>query len=300
MPAAPDATARHRLRRGRLRIVVTGATGTVGRRVAALLAAETCQSVLVSRDPSSAGLAGHVERADHGDVARLSEVLADADAVLIITTDPLRPEHDANIVTAAVAAGVGHLVKLSALAVADPGAQDLITTWQRSAEDRVRQSGIPWTILRSRAFMTHALAWAPDIRRDATVRGLYTDSRNACVAPEDIAHVARRVLLEDGHRGRTYSLTGPEALSVRDQVAQLGATLRRPLSCAELTSAQAQERWRLRYPEELVRALAASAERQRLGAKEATTHDVEELLGRPSTPFTSWAAEHAHLFDTLT
>ncbi|WP_093852513.1 NAD(P)H-binding protein [Streptomyces pini] len=297
MAAGSHSTAESCPGRADRRIVVTGATGTVGRHVAGLLASEvSCHGVFLTRDPAGAALAGRVIRADFEDIARLTEVFAGADAVLIITNDPLRPDHDANIVTAAVAAGVGHLVKLSALAVADLRAQDFITSWQRAAEDRIRQCGIPWTILRPRAFMTHALAWAPDIRRDATVRALHPTSRNACIAPSDIAQVALRVLLEGGHHGRTYALTGPRAISVRDQAAQLGEVLGRRLTCAGLTIAQAQERWRRRYPEVMVRALTASAERQRAGAKEETTPDVGDLLGRPATSFSSWAEEHAHLF----
>ncbi|MBF9072797.1 NAD(P)H-binding protein [Streptacidiphilus fuscans] len=285
--------------RGGRRIVVTGASGTVGRQVAELLAAEpSCQGVFLTRDPDSAGLGGRVAGADFADVARLTEVFADADAVLVITSNPLRPDHDANIVAAASAAGVGHLVKLSALAVADPQAQDLITSWQRAAEDRIRRSGIPWTILRPRAFMTNTLSWASDIRREATVWAPYPASRNACIAPHDIAQVARRVLLEDGHHGRIYSLTGPQPLSARDQVDHLGAVLQRPLACAELTIGQAQERWRRRYPEVMTQALTASAERQQAGAKERTTRDVEDLLGRSPTSFSSWAQTNAHLFAT--
>ncbi|MGW2277638.1 NAD(P)H-binding protein [Streptomyces sp. NPDC001770] len=279
------------------RVVVTGATGTVGREVAALLASEdSCRSVLLTRDPARAALTGNVARADFQDAAGLVGAFAGADAVLVITNDPLRPDHDANIVTAALAAGVGHLVKLSALAVTDPQAVDLVTSWQRTAEDGIRRSGIPWTFLRPRAYMSHALAWLPDILRDGTVRALNPASRNACVSPADIAHVALRALLEDGHHGRAYALTGPEPLSARDQTAQLAAVLGRPLRCVGLTVQQAQERWRRRYSEPMVSALTAGAERQRAGAKERTSGDVEMLLGRPPVSFSSWAGEHAPLF----
>ncbi len=279
------------------RVVITGATGTVGRQVARLLASEaSCEAVFLTRTPARARLAGRVARAEFADVAHLTRVFAHADAVLIISNDPLRPDHDANIVSAAVAAGVGHLVKLSALAVTDPQAQDLVTNWQRATEDGVRRCGIRWTILRPRAFMTHTLDWVPDIRRDATVREPYPASRNACIAPSDIARVALRVLLEEGHHGRTYALTGPQALSAHDRVAQLGVVLGRPLACVELTIAQAQERWRRRYPEAMVQALTESAERQHAGAKEGTTRDVEDLLGRPAVSFPSWVNENAHLF----
>lgn len=287
-------------RAGARRIAVTGATGTVGRLVAQRLAEQRRHAVtLLSRDPvraRAAGLSGHVVGADFEHEASVRRGLDGVDTVLVVTGNPLRPDHDENIVLAARAAGVRHLVKLSAAAVEDPGAQDLITRWQRTAEERIVGSPLTWTMLRPRSFMTHALAWREGIRRDGSVAALDCDSPNACIAPEDIADVAVRVLTGTGHEGRSYALTGPQALTVRQQVDTLSALLGRDLRCVELSPEQARERWRRRWPEPLVEALAESADRQRVGAKAGVTQEVRRLTGRPAVPFAEWAGDRLDIF----
>jgi uncharacterized protein YbjT (DUF2867 family) len=278
--------------------VVTGATGTVGRRVVRELAARHAVRA-VTRDPAGAvraGLSCRLVEADFADHRRLRGASAGADALLLITSDPLRPEHDENVVAAARAQGVRHIVKLSALAVADPDAQDLITCWQRGCEALVRASGAEWTLLRPRAFMSNALGWARSVREEGVVRARYGESRNACVDPADIAAVAARVLTSPGHAGRSYALTGPRPLSAREQTEVLAAVLQRPLSFEELPTGRAWEAWRARFPEPVARAVAESAERQRAGAKEAVADGVRQVLGREPRGFDTWAAEHADHF----
>jgi (4-alkanoyl-5-oxo-2,5-dihydrofuran-3-yl)methyl phosphate reductase len=278
---------------GARRIAVTGAMGTVGRLVAQRLGEQRRHAVtLLSRDPGparAAGLSGRVVGADFECEASVRRGLEGVDTVLVVTNNPLRPDHDENIAVAARAAGVRHIVKLSAAAVEDPGAQDLVTRWQRAAEERIVGSGLAWTMLRPRSFMTHALAWREGIRRDGSVAALHSDSPNACIAPEDIADVAVRILTGTGHESRSYALTGPQALTVRQQVAALSALLGRDLRCVELSPEQARERWRQHLPEPVVEALAESAERQRGGAKTRVTQEVRRLTGRPALTFAEWA-----------
>ncbi|MGP3969976.1 NAD(P)H-binding protein [Streptomyces sp. 6N223] len=299
-------------------VVVTGATGTVGGEVARRLVAAGHPVRLLARRPERlrerpelAGPGTEVVTADldADEPARLAAALAGARSVFLLTNNPLRPEHDERLVTAALAAheaGGGaaprvpgpRLVKLSALAVTDPGAQDLITRWHRENEARVTASGLPWTLLRPRAFMSNALSWAPGIRADGTVRAPAGDGRNACVDPRDIAEAAVRALTEDGgpHDGRAYALTGPAAVSPREQTEQLAEVLGQPLRFAELTLRQAGERLRQRYPERVVRALLESAERQRAGGKSEVATGVEEATGRPPAAFLDWAGDHADRF----
>ncbi len=193
-------------------VVVCGATGTVGRRVAHGLAGRTGELRVLTRDPRRAaaeGIPGRAVGVDFADRGTLGPALQGADALLVVTADPLRPDHDENILAAARERGVRHVVKLSALAVTDPAADDLVTRWQRRNEDLLRSCGLSWTLLRPRAFMTHALGWAASVRSERVVRALHGDSKNACIDPADIAAVAVRTLTEPGHEGRTYALTGP-------------------------------------------------------------------------------------------
>ncbi|MFH8342830.1 NAD(P)H-binding protein [Streptomyces sp. AM6-12] len=290
-------------------IVLTGATGKVAPLVARHLAAAghrltlTGRSVLRDRPPQGPnGTQGGLQPAprrlvcDYDRPASLREAFSGADAVFVVTNDPSRPQHDQNIVRAALDCSVGHIVKLSAAAVRDPAANDLVTTWQRENEELIRSSGLPWTMLQPRSFMTHALAWAPGIRDNATTEALHPHSRNACIAPEDIAEVASLVLGDDTHHGRSYQLTGPEALSAEDQTRILAGLLGRPLTCRALSPSAARAAYLRRYPAALADALLASAERQAAGAKSATTETVARLTGRAPTTFAQWATAHLGRF----
>ncbi|MFB9517006.1 NAD(P)H-binding protein [Streptomyces purpureus] len=282
----------------RLRIVVAGASGTVGSRVVRMLVPGHAVRAL-TRDPARAaraGLGGQIVGADHHDGPGLVRACRGADAMLLITGDPMRPDLDECFLAAARRAGVRRVVKLSALAVSDPGARDLMTCRQRETEDLVRSSGMEWTLLRPRAFMSNALSWAASVRESGVVRALHGDSRNACVDPEEVAAAAVRVLTTPGHASRAYGLTGPEAVSAREQTEQLGRALGRPLDFVELTRREAVESWRARYPEPMVSALLESAERQLEGAKLAVTSGVTDLTGRAPGPFWAWAARHTHHF----
>ncbi|MEU1307544.1 NAD(P)H-binding protein [Streptomyces cinnamoneus] len=281
------------------RILVTGASGTVGGATARLLAAGGHPVRLLGRDAArlpDPGPDGEVVTGDFADPAALRAAMEGVEAVLVVTPDPRLPGHDANVVRAAQEAGVRRLVKLSALAVADPGAQDFITRWQREAEERIRACGLAWTMLRPRAFMSNTLAWAGDIRASGTVRAWPADARAACVDPYDIACVAVRVLTEPGHTGRAYALTGPAAVTAREQTEVLARVLGRPLAFEELDADRVRRAAEARYGAEVARALQESAERRVQGGTSRVEPDAARLLGRPARTYEQWARENAGLF----
>ncbi|MGP3949288.1 NAD(P)H-binding protein [Streptomyces sp. 7N604] len=280
-------------------ILLTGASGTVGRRTARLLAHEGHAIRLLTRDP--ARLPEPTARAetvvgDFEEPATLRRALSGVRAALIVTNNPLRPAHDAELITAAARAGVQRLVKLSALGVTDSSADDLITRWQRETEDCVRTSGLEWTLLRPRAFMSNSLGWAPDIRAKGTVSAWPGDAPSACVDPYDIAAVAARALTEPGHASRAYALTGPESLTARQQTAILGTVLGRPLVFREQTREQTRQLLESRYPAPVAQALLEIAERRLLGNSGQVNPTVERLIGRPARSYADWADEHGLYF----
>ncbi|MFF7335569.1 NAD(P)H-binding protein [Streptomyces sp. NPDC008150] len=276
-------------------MLVTGATGTVGAEVARLLAPRFPVR-LMSRRPESAGVpqAEHV-RADYEDAASVARAMAGVRAVFLVTANPLR-EHDTTVLEAARAAGVRRVVKLSAAAVTDPLAVDLVTSWQRRAERAVRSGGMEWTLLRPRAFMSNTLSWARSVAEEDTVRVPHPHSRNACVDPRDVAGAAVRVLTEPGHGQRAYVLTGPEALSAAEQTEVLARVLGRELRCERQDAADAVAALNRRYPAPVAEALWESARRQREGAKQDVDPALARLLGRPCGDYRSWALDHAEAF----
>ncbi|MFD5112597.1 NAD(P)H-binding protein [Streptomyces sp. NPDC058391] len=280
-------------------ILLTGVTGTVGRLVAERLATDEPVRLL-SRDPRRiAALAGPRTEAVGGDFAdpsSLAAALTGVRAAFLVTSDPLTPAHDEHFVAAARSAGVRHVVKLSARAVAEPDATDLITRWQRDNEELLRASGIEWTFLRPRAFMSNTLGWARAVRDEGVVRTVNGASRNATVDPRDIADTAVLSLTGTGHAGRAYPLTGPAAISSADQVAVLAALLERPLRCEDMTRDQAYQGLLARYPSPVADALMESAVRQRSGAKAGVEPTVETLLGRAAGAYRAWAHDHIQAF----
>ncbi|WP_455360112.1 SDR family oxidoreductase [Streptomyces sp. SYSU K21746] len=278
-------------------ILVTGATGAVGREVAGLLAGAGPVRILARR-PERVRVSGpevDVVAGEYGDRPSLDLALRGVGAAFLVTNSPTEPD-DERFATAAKAAGVRHLVKLSMMAVEEPGADDFITRLQRENERALRECGPPWTFLRARTFMSNALSWAPGIRSDGVVRALYGTSPVACVDPRDIAEVAVRVLTEPGHEGKAYALSGPEAISAQQQTAQLSEVLGRPLSFEELGPDRALAQLLGRYPRPVAEAFLESAERQRAGAKAGVVPTVAEVTGRPARPFRTWAADHAEAF----
>ncbi|MFE6667618.1 NAD(P)H-binding protein [Streptomyces sp. NPDC057697] len=277
-------------------ILVTGATGTIGREVLRGLPADLAVRIM-ARDPArvrGAGPAAEIVAGDFSDPASLVGVLHGIHTVFLVTNPG--GDDDSAFLRSARSAGVRRVVKLSAAAVADPGAEDLITRWQRRNEELLRGSGMQWTLLRPRAFMSNTLSWARSIRSDGVVRALYGDSGNACVDPRDVAQVAVRALVDDGHAGRIHTLTGPEAITAAEQTALLAELLCRPLRFEELEPARARAALGARYPADIADALLESAERGRAGAKAEVDGTVAALLGRPAGTFRGWASDHLGAF----
>lgn len=278
-------------------ILVTGATGAVGREVAGQLAAAGPVRILARRPERLTVRGGGVEvvEGEYGDRAALDRALRGVASVFLVTNSPTEPD-DERVAAAAAAAGVRHLVKLSMMAVEEPGADDFITRRQRENEQAVRESGVPWTFVRPRTFMSNTLSWAPGIRSTGVVRALYGDAPVACVDPRDVAAAAVAVLTGTGHEGRAYAVSGPEAITALEQTAQLSRVLERPLRFEELGVDAARAALLAKYPPPVAEAFLQSAERQRAGAKAAVVPTIQDLTGRPARPYRIWSAEHAEAF----
>jgi NAD(P)H dehydrogenase (quinone) len=201
-------------------IVVTGATGRLGGRIARRLADAGMSQRLVVRDPARAPqLPGaSVEPAEYGDPSALREALAGAGTVLMVSAaeTPERVAQHRTFVDAAVAAGAHHLVYTSFLAAA-PDAVFTLARDHWATEEYIRASGVAHTFLRDSIYADFLPFLIGD---DGVIRGPGGDGRVAVVAQDDIADAAVAVLRDPGaHAGRTYDLTGPEALTFAEMAA---------------------------------------------------------------------------------
>jgi len=277
-------------------ILVTGATGKVGRHlVTELLDAGVPVRALTrgSRDP---GLPDGAQIAlwDPGAPATLVAALAGTTAVFINVTAVGGVIGE--LMLAASLAGTSRAVMLSSLTVQDNGVQPYsIGAHHKAIEDQVRASALAATFLRCGGFAANTLAWAPMIRAEGVVRAPYPDAATAPIAERDIAAAAARVLLDDGHAGASYVLTGRESLTQAGQAQAIGAAIGRALRFEELSDEQFRRAAAAYLPaaaaDDMLRYLA-----EYVGRTAQMSTDLEKITGRPATTFTDWAAEHAASF----
>ncbi|MGW3489966.1 NAD(P)H-binding protein [Streptomyces sp. NPDC001054] len=279
-------------------IVVTGATGTIGRTLVPLLAEAGQDVVAVSRRPRPEGLAAGIRhaRADVGNGASMRPVLGGADAFFILLGGELNAHGESPdaLLGAAREAGVGRIVLLSSQ-VGSTRPEAPSHARLRDFEAAVRASAADFTILRPGGFASNALAWAEPVRARRTISAPFGDVALPVVDPADIAEVAAVALCEEGHAGRTYTLTGPEAIGPRRQAAVISQALGEDIAFVELSRAQARAHMVQFMPEEVVDGtldvLGAP-----LPAEQAISPDVRNLLGRPARPFGDWVARNLPAF----
>ncbi|MFC5828962.1 NAD(P)H-binding protein [Nonomuraea insulae] len=280
-------------------ILVTGATGTIGRELVRQLDDGDVPTRVLVRDPARAGdLPARAERVI-GDLDRpdtLKPAFTGADRLFLLTPG-IGTAHTAAAVAAAVAAGVRHVVHLSSNNVlGDP--MPAMGRWHHEREEIIRACGIPATILRPAGFMTNALQWAGTIAADGYVIDPIGPGRYAPIDPADIAAVAALVLTTRGHEGQAYDLTGGELLTLADQVRILAAATGRPIEARPAaTPAQAVlSRFPAGGPQPLIDALTEGYALMRAGAADYRTGTVRALLGRDPATFTDWCARNAAAF----
>jgi uncharacterized protein YbjT (DUF2867 family) len=271
-------------------ILVTGATGNVGRQVVGRLLREGADVRAMTRRPDRAGLPDGTEvvRGDLTEPETLPAALRGVERAYLFPAPGT-----AGFLAAAKDAGLRHVVLLSSLAVTyeRPNA---IGRRHETVERAVIDSGLPWTILRPGAFMTNDLGWAPQIRATGVVRWLGDGAASTPIDECDIADVAVRALLDDGHAGRAYPLTGPEALTEPQRVAVLGETLGRALRFEGLSAGDFRAAMSARMPAEVADALIAMRAESREMAEVSPA--PADLLGRAPRTYAEWAARHADDF----
>jgi NAD(P)H dehydrogenase (quinone) len=204
-------------------VVVTGVTGGLGGRVARRLAERGVGQRLVARDPGRAPeLAGaEVAAGSYDDRDSLRRAFAGAHTLFMVSAseDPDRLRLHANVVGAATDAGMERVVYTSFFGAAP----DCSFTFGRDhwhTEELIKGSGLRFTMLRDNLYLDFLPLM---VGADGVIRGPAADGRVAAVARDDIADVAAAVLLADGHRhdGRSYDLTGPEALTMAEVAQRL-------------------------------------------------------------------------------
>jgi uncharacterized protein YbjT (DUF2867 family) len=275
-------------------ILVTGSTGNVGSELVRTLLAGGHPVRALVRDESRAAAVPDGAEATVGDLNRpdsLEAALDGVTAVHLLAGYAGLPE----ALTRMRQAGVQRVTLQSSSAVPSGDRTNAVARYHIESEEAIRASGLGFTFLQPNGFMSNALEWAEPLRRGDVVTAAFAGVRTAQIDPRDIAAVAAAALTTDAHEGRSYRLSGPEALLAADRVAILGSVLGRDLRLEAQSDDDARADMAARMPPEYVDAFFSFFVDGTLDESEVLP-TVEEVTGRPPRTFAAWAAEHAAAF----
>lgn len=283
------------------RILITGATGTNGNFLVDKLVAEDVDFQVMTRSRQSAEqFAARGIKAFIGDFdspETLPPALEGVDKVFLLSeADPRQVEMQGNMIAATQAAGVRHLVKLSA-SCAGPDLPTPIKRWHYATEQQIIDSGIPYTFLRPNCFMQNTLKWARSIKNEGV---FYMPIEDAVVSQNDardIAAVAAAVLTSDGHEGQTYEITGPRALTFEEVAQDLSAALNKEVRYVRVSYEESRQRMIEHGMEEwLANAVTQTYKFMSDGGAALVTDVVARVTGNEPIPFSQFANDHAAYF----
>ena len=280
------------------RVLVTGATGRVGRGVVDLLIDAGVPVRALTRHPEAAELPANVEVVT-GDLTvpeSLDPALRGVDAVFLVWT--VSPA-SAPAVVKRLAAHVRRVVFLSSPhQTPHPFFQqpNPMAVLHADIERLIAAAGLESTIIRPGMFASNTLFWwAPAIRAGSAVRWPYGAAETAPVDDRDVAAVAARTLYQDGYAGGDYVLTGPESLSQAQQVSIIGDVVGRRIRFEELSPAEFRGETAGTWPRPVVDMLLATWGAT-IGRPAFITSTVSGILGSAPRSFRQWAADHATAF----
>jgi uncharacterized protein YbjT (DUF2867 family) len=281
-------------------VLVTGATGRVGRLVVDELLREGVPVRALTRRPGAAALPPAVE-VFAGDLSvpeSLDAALKGAGAVFLLWTAP--PATVPGVIDR-IASDARRVVVLSSPhQTAHPFFQQSpnnpMAVLHASIERHLAQSGVATTVIRPGMFASNALLWwATSIRNGDAVRWPYGAAETAPIDERDIAAVAARSLTDDQVSGGDYVLTGPDSLSQAEQVGIIGEAIGCPVHFVELSPEDFRRETAGIWPGPVVDMLLA-AWSAAIGQPALVTSSVFEVTGSPARSFRQWAADHAGAF----
>jgi uncharacterized protein YbjT (DUF2867 family) len=276
-------------------ILVTGATGNVGRHVVSQLVADGAHVRALTRNPDGAGLPAGVDvaRGDLFQPATVAASLAGVDSVFLLW--PATTLDGAAEIVDLIAGRARRIVYLSAMAAGDEPDGQPEGFWA-GVERLIRRTSLEWTFLRPGGFAANTLMWADQIQSAGVVRWPYGAATRSLIHERDIAAVAVRALTGDGHAGKSYVLTGPQALTQAEQVHAIGEAIGRPVRWEELSPGIARKELLAAWGDAAFVDIALGSWADMVTAPEPVTSTVEEVTGVPARTFGEWAADHADAF----
>jgi uncharacterized protein YbjT (DUF2867 family) len=288
-------------------LLLTGATGRLGQLVAARLASSETAWRAFTRRPDAARALGATEVTvgDFGSASQLDLAMAGMQCVILISGDA--PDQDAqeiSVVHAAARAGVRRIVKLSAQSAglnppASFGRKHILV--EEAIVQSAAKSGMAWTFVRPVFFQQSFLLFADSVRSSGKI--ILPGGKGACafVDARDVADCLVAVAAQDGHAGKIYTLTGPQALTFAQAAGSIGTQRGKPvgyiappawLARIVLPKASGMPRWLAMEVIDLLQAIAR-------GAQASVTQDVHALLGKSPRNFEAFVKDNLEAFKSV-
>jgi NAD(P)H dehydrogenase (quinone) len=271
-------------------VVITGASGHLGRLVVeSLLAAGIPADDLMATGRDATKLQQVAERGvttrtvDFADPAQLEAAFAAADRLLLVSTTTVgeRFANHRRVIDAARAGGVRQLVYTSMLNAAT--AHTRLADEHRRTEEYLRQSGVPFVILRNGWYLENYTGQLPAVRQHGVLLGSARDGADSAASRRDYADAAAVVLTQDGHEGATYELGG-EAFTLSELATTIAKELGDPIIYQDLpVAAYAKALIGAGLPADLAAVLADADAGLARGERYTDSDDLPRLIGRPAT-----------------
>lgn len=276
-------------------ILVTGATGRVGKELVDQLLDKGARVRVLTRDPRKVAHLGDRVEVAVGDLdkpATVAEAMQNVDKLYFLT---YHAGQVATLIDAAKRSGVKHIVKQSSTE-ADKSIG--LGKFHREQEELIKASGMAWTMVRPSMFMTQTIRWwAATIKSRSAVYFPGGKGKVRAIDPRDVAAISCVVLTQPGHEGRTYSVTGPESLTVGEMVAIIGKVLGKRIRYISIPPVLAGV-WLRRngLSGELVKALVQTFDALRRNEYAAVTDDAERVTGHKPRSYETWCRENIAAF----
>lgn len=282
-------------------ILVTGAAGTTGSEVVRLLAAKGVRVRAMVRHAEKGkqfhGPGSEVVVADLEKPATLDPVLKGVDKVYLVSSpDPRVGLLHGNLIESAKRAGVKQIVRLSVIgAAANSPCQFL--KWHGEVDERLSRSGLSYVILRPHSFMQNLLASRASIQAEGKLYAPMKDGKTTPIDARDVAAVAAAVLTSEGHSGRIYDLTGPEALTYGKIAEKLGAAIGRTVQYVDLPPDAARDGLvAAGFPAWLAEGLVELQSMHATGVAADVSSSVEKLTGKKPRSLDVFAKDFGAIF----
>ncbi|WP_019142718.1 SDR family oxidoreductase [Noviherbaspirillum massiliense] len=272
-------------------ILLTGASGTIGRATLDALKASGQRFKVATRSPKKIAEGIESVKFDWDDLDTYLPAMQGVDKLFLLTPNIERQVgYVLQAVAAARRAGVKHIVRLSVMGTdADPGI--ILARQHHAAERELKASGIAWTMLRPTFFMQNFINYyGADPERDSQVYLPHGSGKAAWVDAVDVGQVAAKVLAGSGYEGRVFELTGPQALSTEEALKILGTELGHSYTYVDVPEATVREAMEnASMPLWLVDGFMELHAMVKHGHSESLAGGVEEVLGRKPHSLQQWA-----------